>query len=409
MRTLCVHALVLSLVVATTAHADDRTSMDRYVAEVAAQNPSLRAGALRRDSFGEEAIATGKWPDPFVSVMVDQVPQATGGQMPMVRYQVTQMLPWPGKLGFMREAVEKRGEGAGADLDVRRLDLRLAAERAYVMLWMNAKRRELNRSQRALASTIASAALGRYGAGLGDHHDVARAEVEVNALDVEQINLEGERGSIVAMMNALRNEPSDRPIADPIDLATPSPPPTLGSLSDLALARRPELRRMTAMQNEEGAMAALARREPYPDLMTSLWANQMIGGPPTMGGMVGFALPVFGASRASHLGAAFDARAGGAAQDAEAMRAMIRGEVADALVKLQTASRQVEIVETVASPKAHESFDASLAAYGTGRVDILSVLDSRRALQTAEAMLIEARAQRALAAADLERATGGSS
>ena len=141
--------------------------------------------------------------------------------------------------------------------------------------------------------------------------------------------------------------------------------------------------------------------------MTGIWANQMIGGAPTMGAMLGITLPVFGASRGSHLGAAYDARAHSAAADAEAMRAMIRAEVADALVKVQTSTRQLDFVVTVALPKAHESFDAALAGYGAGTLAILGVLDAQRSLQAADLVLIDARVRRAVAIAELERAIGG--
>ncbi len=77
--------------------------------------------------------------------------------MPMVRYQATQMFPWPGKLPLMRTAVEHQRDAASADVDVRKLDLNLA-------------------------TTIAQAVLGRYYTGIGGHHEVARAQVEVNAL-----------------------------------------------------------------------------------------------------------------------------------------------------------------------------------------------------------------------------------
>jgi outer membrane protein TolC len=164
---------------------------------------------------------------------------------------------------------------------------------------------------------------------------------------------------------------------------------------------------MRAMQGEALAMADLARKEPYPDLMGSVWFNQMIGGPNTMGFMVGGTIPVFGVSRAQHRVAAFDARAEGAAQDQAAMRAMIRFEVADALTKVETAMRQLELIDTVALPKTRESFEASLAGYGASTVDIVGLLDARRALQTAELARAEAQANAEVALAELERAVGG--
>ena len=400
---------VIATVALTTGEArGGDPAMESYVSEVAQRHPSLRAGALRRDALGHEARAALTWPDPMLGVMVDQVPPNSdpNAEMPMIRYQITQTFPWPGKLGFMREAIEKQRDAAGADLDTRKIDLRLNAERAYVMLWMNGKRREVNRAERAIATTIAQAALGRYGAGLGGHHEVARAQVEVNALDVENLDLEGEHTSVLAMINALRDRPPETAIAEPTDIM-PAALPSLEALGDRAIAARPELRGMKAMQQESQAMARLARRMPYPDVMGSLWMNQMIGAPPTMGAMIGFTIPVFSGSQGAQRGAAFDERAQAAVEDATTMRSMIRAEVAEAVVRVQTATRQLDLIENVVLPKAHESFDASLAAYGTGTADIVSLLDSRRQLQQAELARVDAKARRLLAIAELEHAIGG--
>src|SRR4029079_8784218 len=101
---------------------------------------------------------------------------------------------------------------------------------------------------RGLAATIAAAALGRYGAGTGDHHEVARAQVEVSALDVELLNLDGERASIVAMLNALRDHPPDAAIPDPPDPPTRPANEALAKLVDQAVQQRPELKEMEAMR-----------------------------------------------------------------------------------------------------------------------------------------------------------------
>jgi outer membrane protein TolC len=61
----------------------------------------------------------------------------------------------------------------------------------------------------------------------------------------------------------------------------------------------------------------------------------------------------------------------------------------------------------VAIPKTRESFDASLAGFGTATVDIVGVLDARRALQTSELARAEAGAALEIALAELERAVGG--
>jgi outer membrane protein TolC len=384
--------------------ADTGGGLDAFVGEVLERNPSLKAGASRRDAFRQEAGAAGLYPDPSVAVMVDRVPG--GVEMPMIRYQVSQMFPWPGKLDLMAGAVERQGDGADADLEIRKLDLRAEAKRDYLMLLLNAKRREVNRASRGVAATIASAALGRYSAALGGHHEVARAQVEVTALDADLLNLDGERTSMVAMLNALRDRPVDTPIAAPADTASPAPDEALTALIERALHRRPELRSMTAMRDEAQTMARLARKEPYPDLMGSVWLNQNIGAPASFGGMIGATIPVFGVSRQRHRAAAFDARARGAEEDQAAMRAMIRFEITDALTRAQTASRLLDLLRTVALPKARESFESSLAGYAASTVDIVGVLDARRALQTTQLTIAEAHVSREMALAELERAVG---
>lgn len=383
--------------------------VDAFVADVLQRNPALRARMQRQDAAQYDATAAGLWPDPDAAVMLDRVPKRMEGEMAMVRYQVSQMLPWPGKLELMRDAVERRADAARSEATTRTLDLIRDAKRAYWMLLMNKGLRGVNGAGRGLLDTIASAALARYGAGSGAHHDVVRAQVEQSAIDVEAIDLEGERVATVAMLNALRDLPAATVIEDPHE---PDPGArldvsALARLEQLALDRRPELEQMRAMQREEESMAALARSERYPDLMTSVWYNQMLGEPDTAGVMLGVTLPVFNVRRQTRMARAAELRAGSVGSDVRAMQNMIRFEVADAARKVVTATRTLELVREVAAPRANQSFAVSLAGFSTGTVDIVGVLESWRALQAVERARVESVAGRLMAIAELERAIGG--
>ncbi|HEY8944706.1 MAG TPA: TolC family protein, partial [Polyangiaceae bacterium] len=397
--------VALSLV-STSVRADPpKHGLRAFVSEVLRNNPSLRARALARAAVQREASGAGLWPDPEASIMLDRVPERMDGEMPMLRYQLTQMLPFPGKLGLMEEALNWRGDAAQADANTRRLELILEAKRAYWMLLANRGSREINVAGRSLLTTIANAALARYGAGAGQHHEVTRAEVERDALDVEALDLAGERVAMVAMMNALRNRPADTPIADPeepLDEAGLQVPP-LKALSAFARARRPELARMRAMQREEESMARLARRERYPDFMASVWYNQMLGGEDTGGAMLGATIPLFNVTRQNRLAEAADLRAGSAGNERAAMVSMIHFEVADALRRVVTTTRTLELIANGARPRARDSFMSSLSGYSAGAVDIVGVLQAWRALQGLEAARIQTFKARLMALADLER------
>lgn len=400
-------AMSASLLVPTPARADP--ARDAYVQEVLTRQPSVQAGALRREALLRESEASGIWQDPTLTVMGDYLPgTAAGAQMPMVRVQVTQMIMWPGKLPLMRDAVRSQAAAAGANLDGKKLDLAFEARRAYLMLVMNEKRRELNRADRGLAATIASAALGRYASQAGGHHEVVRAELDVQALDVEYQALVGEQQSMLAMLNTLRFQPPETPLSVPPVRWTPARTFEADPLVAAAAKNRPELHEMSAMKDGMSKMASLARKEPYPDLMVGGWYNQMLmPAPNSFGVMVGGQIPLWGIERSGLKAEAFDNRAESVSRDAASMGAMIRAQVVDAKIRFDTAGRQVALLEGTVLPKARENFNTSLSAYSTGGVDVIGVLDSRRSLQSIELMLIEARIQREIALALLERAVGG--
>jgi outer membrane protein TolC len=409
LRLLLLLATLLTPALPRRAGAEE-AGMRAFVQQVLQRNPTLRASSLARESARASASAEGYWPDPEVSVMLDQVPERMDGEMPMVRYQVSQMIMWPGKLRLMEATAARQVDGAAADVEVRRLSLVREAQEAYLMLAQNRGYRDVNLATRSLLETVTRAAIARYGSGTGGHHEVARAEVERSALEVEAVSLDGERVSIVAMLNALRDRPADAPFEDPapVDAGAVGSPRTLAELVRLAVGRRPELKKMRAMVREETYMAELARRERYPDFMASVWYNQMLGGADTGGAMVGASIPLSSVPRQNRRARASDLSAQSADSEAAGMRAMIRFQVADALRRAETSTRTLELVLKVAKPLAEQSFASALSAYAAGTADMVFVLDSWRALQRIETARIDAVVGHQLALVELEWATGGS-
>ncbi|WP_437746836.1 hypothetical protein WMF39_18555 [Sorangium sp. So ce1504] len=131
-RLLAAMLALASLGGAQAAQAEE-AELTAIVADVLARNPSLRAGALRRRAFQDEAAAAGAWPDPTVSVMLDRVPM--GEEMPMIRYELSQMVPWPGKLDLTRRAVEQQENSAAAELAVRQRRPARRPGRSQGTLW----------------------------------------------------------------------------------------------------------------------------------------------------------------------------------------------------------------------------------------------------------------------------------
>jgi cobalt-zinc-cadmium efflux system outer membrane protein len=402
----CVVAALALACLLTAKPAWAQTTADAFVADVLAHNPSLRAASGRHAALRAEADAEGRWPDPRLEFMVDNVPKNEGALMPMTRLTASQMVMWPGKLSAMRQMADSRAEVGQTAVAVRRLDLALDARRALAMLAMNALRREINRTSAHLLDSMVKVTRSRYASGTGGHHDLARAEVERNALELERLTLEGERISAVAMLNGLRNQPPATAIADPEANPLPAKQVDREAVLAEALKNRPELQAMAAMTREMEQMTDLQRRERYPDFMTGIWWNQMFEGAATAGVMVGATVPIFSWHRASLRADAATLRAEAARADIEAMQAMIRAEVAQAATRLETAHRTQQFLRNVALRKVRETLDSALAGYATGSLDMTSLLEARRGLQVAELALAEAEVNRALAQAELDRVIG---
>src|SRR5688572_13042120 len=150
-------SVCLLLALASRARAQESArGVDAFVAEVLTRNPTLQARMLARRAAQREANAAGLWPDPEATLMLDNVPKRMEGEMPMLRYQLSQMIPWPGKLGLMNSAATQRAATAGADERTQELELARDAKRSYWMLFMNSGLRGVNAAGRSVLDTIAA-------------------------------------------------------------------------------------------------------------------------------------------------------------------------------------------------------------------------------------------------------------
>ena len=81
-------------------------------------------------------------------------------------------------------------------------------------------------------------------------------------------------------------------------------------------------------------------------------------------------------------------------------------DVRDQVIRLQTLADQIRLFEDVLLPQAREAQRSTEAAYQTGQVGVLDLLDSERVLLDVRLMNERQRADYLVALAELERAIG---
>jgi outer membrane protein TolC len=381
-------------------------SLDALLREVVARSPVVAAEALRAEAMREAIPRAGALDDPQVTLMAEELPKSVLGGMPMLRLQASQMLPWPGKRSRMTRVAEREAEVAGARERAVLLDTVTRAKRIYFGLYLNLEARRVNREQRAIADTLVDVVTGRLASGMAMHHDVLKMQTEASMLDDELVMLEAERREMAAMLNALLDLPAEELVGEPVATWSAEIPLDRDALVARTLDQRPEVQEMAAMAESRRAMAAVARREYFPDFMLGAFYDARRGMDDTLGAMVNVSVPLWISRKQRVDVVVADLRANAADRDQGAMQAMVRAEVEQALARISRVQRRSEILEAELLDRAQQTFDAALAAFPAGQSSALEILDALRVVSQRRLSQTTLRVERELALVDLARAVG---
>jgi cobalt-zinc-cadmium efflux system outer membrane protein len=380
--------------------------LEDLVAQIRSRNPSA-AAAQRRVEAARIAVPRARaLPEPFVEAMVEDIPPRFTGGMPMFRFQASQMFPWFGKRDRMAAVAEREADASAARAQMTVLDVVAEGKRIYFQLLLNRESRRINREQRSVVDTIVNVAMARLRTGTGMHHDVLKMQTEASMLDDALIMLEADRREMAAMLNALLDRPANAAVAEPVEAWSSDVALTRERLTTGALERLPELREMRAMESAEHAMAGVAKREFYPDVMLGAIYDLRMDETDALGAIVGINVPLWIGSRQRLDIRAAEARASGLERDRAAMTAMARAQIERQLARLDAVARREKLLDTEFLPRAQQTLDSAIAAFPSATVDTLALLDSLRALSAQRLARSALRVERELALVDLERTTG---
>ena len=344
-------------------------------------NPMLLAARLTAEAAGERVRPAGALPDlrlelGLMNRMIGD-PGSTVEPMTMNQVQVSQMLPWPGKLGFSRERTSRLA--AAARLDAQEAERMLGARVRsvyYQTAYLDRAIAIMDRS-RDLLRDILTVAQTRYGVGEALQQDVLQAQVAVARMTEDITAMGAERVGYAARLNALLGRSARDSVGD-LELSfTTSPAPSADSLMRLAVQNRPALAAAGERTRAAEAAVRAARREIYPDLMVGL----SYGARPQyadMGSvMIGITVPLWAGARQLPM-----------RREMAAMESMTRAEALDLanqtfamLVELAAmAERSRNLSELYGSsilPQARAAVESALSAYRVGRVNFMSVVENQ--------------------------------
>lgn len=383
-------------------------SADAFTEAVLARNASLEA--MRQAVV--EAVAgiepAGSLDDPMLTLSVAPSTWSNSGP-PSGRgvVQVSQALPWWGTLDAREEAARAEAEAARHDLDALKLRLIAVAHGAFADWVFVHRSLEINADNQTVLADLRSIARVRYTTGQTLQQDVLQADVERTMLKHQALELERQRTTIQARMNALLNRGPEIEIPPPAALPSTLDLPPQEVLAERALATHPRLQRLEAVRRGAEAQVRVEEKARYPQFRlnagyNSLWEHE------DLRPMVGISINVpFGQDKYEAAIDAARARVRRTASTLDDQRSMLLAELASAYAAVREATHSLALYRDELVPLARASLEVAEADYGGGRGDFLNVLTAERHQLTVEFNLARLEAEYFRRLAELDRASGG--
>lgn len=384
---------------------------DAYRAARAA-NPRLEA-ARQLAAAAEARVSAARLP-PDPELQVGWMNYSLPGLSPMdplgmTQLQLMQMLPLAGKLGLSGRIAQAQANAVVERARQVGWDVRAQAAMAFYDLYATDRALEVSRQTLRLLQDVLKIAEAAYRVGEGRQTDVLRAQLEIARMVEDTTRMTFMRTIMAARLNAIVDRSAPAGVPSPTLPAFPDSLPTLESLVTESESARPVVQATQRDAEAATAMAALARREIWPDLTVGVQYAQRGStmGTERMGSlMVGVSLPVFASRRQLKMREEAAAMRRMAEAELASMRADTRGSVAEAYAKLVRARSLTVLYRTTIIPQAEAAAASALAAYRVGSVDFMTLLDDRMTVNEYTQELFALEGEQGKAWAELEMLLG---
>jgi outer membrane protein TolC len=397
----------------------DRPDLRSYVELALRRNPGiLESWALYRSELQKIPQATAL-PDPMLSYtqFVRSVETRVGPQLNIVA--ISQRFPWFGKLDLKGRTLLKVAAARYQLFRAQEREIIHQVKQAYYQLGYVDRALTITREEQLLLEHYENLAQSRYGTGQGLRQAVIKIQAELTRILNRRQILEQQRESAVARLNTLMDRPPEQAITSVDKWDLPVARLDLNKLYELGYQNRQELRAASALIEKDEQAIELAKKDFWPDFNLSagfvnLGNRNDPGGillPPPDNGKdaysfsVGVNIPIWKNKYRAGVAEATETLIADKKKYLNLQNAM-EFSIRDQVVRLQTFKEQIDLFEQALIPQAQEALRSSEAAYETGQVGALDLLDSERVLLEVRLMNIRYRTDYLIALSSLERAIG---
>lgn len=362
---------------------EDRIRLMDLIEEAKRENPEIK----RAESVLRAALAVPKQvstlPNPELMLGLTNVGSkySVGNEsMSMLEIGISQPFPYPKKLSLLGKAATKDAQAASEAYRNTLYGVISRLKVSYFDYWLEEETRRILTEMLEVFEALQSTALSLYEVGSAIQQDAILADIEIDRVKERLELLEPERARLQADINAILNRPPTEDLGIPESSLLSMFTPSLKTLLDTARERSPRVLESRRIREGEGVRLNYAKTAYIPDFRLTAGYGDREGLTPQWSVGLGIELPiyfwrkeVYGVKEATARLIASQM----AHQDTlQGTLAKVRALHAQAL----SDERLAELYAKRILPKARAALKSSLASYGVGNIDFLSVLTNATTL-----------------------------
>lgn len=368
-------------------------SLKEYLVEVNKENTSIEASKLRALSLKHKIKPSSSLDDPFIAAGLDEIP-FSGGKAKIRRYQISQSIPFPGKLGAKSEIAETKAESSEFESLTVARQIQVLATQIFLRASYNKQEIELNQKIQKIIEETTASAKARYRTGDATHHEWLLAKLEMSVLNVELLRLTRTQKTLTALLNELRNRSADTQIE--IDHQGLLLAADESREIQVDLDSQPELLGWLAQKRTSEAELKLAKLSYAPDFviqgmaMEPTMKDAEMSEPANWGVMVGVTIPLYFWRKQSEQVAAAENDRLASIAEYQSLQNRLNTEVADAKLQLQTSLDVVKLYRNDVIPITGIAVKNARISYASKTLPMRQLLDTLRSQRTQELELLAA-------------------
>jgi cobalt-zinc-cadmium efflux system outer membrane protein len=393
--------------------------LEQFIREALDRNPGIRQTFARYQASLQRLPQVGSLPDPVLGLTqyLRDPETRVGPQTTMLTF--TQQLPWFGKLSDREKIAAKEAAVARELYETQRDEVVRQVKLAYYDLAYVDRALVIAEEDLSVLQRYETLAQARYAQGVGLQQAAIKLQAEITRDNNRLDTLRSRRVDAEASLNYLLDRPAETRIADIVPFSKPSPEISAAALYQLGRERRPEVQAALLQIERDEERIQLARKSYWPDVTVGagftnvLQRSDMAGilSPPAQNGKniygvsVGVNIPI---RRRKYDAAVIEATEDkiGSREGYRNVVNRMEASVRAIAFRIQTLGEQISLFEHTLLPQAEQSLQSTEAAYSTGSLGVLDLLDSERVLLDVRLGLAQLNTDYMKSLAEMERAIG---